>query len=150
MGVSASAASISPFSVKINFILIHLESYGDTAHVLLQMYGTPYTCCMFQNVLIPRRSDVVHKTLCTQTHTHLPIHTHTHTHTHSLRSCGLVCVSNNLSVPRSRGNQLECEIENKQSFQIVKPLRQPASPSLFEAHRLSSDHIQIYSIAHVP
>lgn len=83
-------------------------------------------------------------------HKHTLTYLSTHTHTLSLRSCGLVCVSNNLSVPRSRGNQLECEIENKQSFQIVKPLRQPASPSLFEAHRLSSDHIQIYSIAHVP
>lgn len=79
------------------------------------------------------------------------IHTLTYPHKHTLSVPGrLVCVCNNLSVPRSRGNQLECEIENKQSFQIVKPLCQPASPSLFEAHRLSSDHIQIYSIAHVP
>lgn len=103
---------------------------------------------MFLNVQV---SIIQHIKHLTQIHTHLPIRTGTHTHTHSLWSRGLViCVSNNLSAPKSRGNQLECEIENKQSFQIAKPLRQPASPSPFEAHRLSSDHTQIYSIAHVP
>lgn len=40
-----------------------------------------------------------------------------HTHKHTLT------VSNNLSEPQSRRNQLECEIENKQSFQIAAFLR---------------------------
>ncbi len=128
--------------------------FGDTAHIYSytprhkQSRFWEYSVCFRK--CTPNFNDLVHKILCTQTHTHLPIHTYTHTQTLSLWSCRFVCVGNNLSVPRSRGNQLECEIENKQSFQIVKPFRQPASPSLFEAHRLSSDHIQIYSIAHVP
>ena len=62
------------------------------------------------------------------------LHTLTHTHTHT--------VSNNLSEPKSRRNQPECEIENKQSFQIAALLRQWRL-ALCLKPGLSSDQTQI-------